>query len=102
MITLKEYQERCLESLRDYLRLTAQTGDPGGAFGEIARRQFQEPMPCLPISVAGLGSRMPCVCFRVPTGGGTTLLPPITRPSALITSITAAVAGAQNPVILRA
>lgn len=74
MIALKEYQERCLESLRDYLRLTAQTGDPGGAFGEITRRQFQEPVKYLPVSVAGLGSRMPYVCLRVPTGGGKTLL----------------------------
>jgi len=74
MIALKDYQERTLDALRDYLRRTAQTGDPAGAFGEITRRQFQEAVPYLPVSVAGLGSRMPYVCLRVPTGGGKTLL----------------------------
>lgn len=74
MIALKDYQERCLDALRDFLRLTAQTGDPAGAFGEITRRQFQEPVSYFPVSVAGLGSHMPYVCLRIPTGGGKTLL----------------------------
>jgi len=74
MIALKEYQERCLESLGDYLRLTAQSGDPAKSFGEITLRQFQEPIHYVPVSVAGLPARMPYVCLRVPTGGGKTLM----------------------------
>ncbi|MEX2581201.1 MAG: DEAD/DEAH box helicase family protein [Verrucomicrobiales bacterium] len=74
MIALKDYQARCLESLGDYLRLVARTSDPASAFGEITQRQFQEPLQYLPVSVAGLPSKMPYVCLRVPTGGGKTLL----------------------------
>lgn len=73
MITLKDYQERVLESLRDFFRLTAQTGHPDQAFREITRR-FGESVPYFPVAAVGLGSEMPYVCLRVPTGGGKTLL----------------------------
>ena len=73
MITLKDYQERVLDSLREFFRLTAQTGDPVSAFRDTTRR-LGEAMPYLPVSAAGLGSGMPYVCLRVPTGGGKTLL----------------------------
>ncbi len=74
MITLKDYQERVLDSLREFFRLAAQTGNPDTAFREVTRRVYGETMPYFPVSVAGLESRMPYVCLRVPTGGGKTLL----------------------------
>ncbi len=73
MITLKDYQERVLESLGDFFRLTAQTKSPEVAFREVTRR-FGEAAPYVPVSAAGLGPDMPYVCLRVPTGGGKTLL----------------------------
>lgn len=73
MIALKDYQERVLESLRDFFRLTAQTGQPDQAFREVTRR-FGESVPYVPVAAVGLGSGMPYVCLRVPTGGGKTLL----------------------------
>ncbi len=73
MITLKDYQERVLESLGDFFSLTAQTKKPEVAFREVTRR-FGEAAPYLPVTAAGLGPDMPYVCLRVPTGGGKTLL----------------------------
>ena len=73
MITLKDYQERVLESLGDFFRCTAQTKTPEVAFREVTRR-FGEAAPYFPVSAAGLGPDMPYVCLRVPTGGGKTLL----------------------------
>ncbi|MCS6288308.1 MAG: DEAD/DEAH box helicase family protein [Nitrospira sp.] len=73
MITLKDYQERVLESLGDFFRLTAQTKKPEVAFREVTRR-FGEAAPYFPVPAAGLGPDMPYVCLRVPTGGGKTLL----------------------------
>lgn len=74
MITLKDYQERVLDSLREFFRLTARTGDPSSAFRDTTRKLTGEAMPYLPISSTGLGDGMPYVCLRVPTGGGKTLL----------------------------
>ncbi len=73
MITLKDYQERVLESLGDFFRLAAQTAKPDVAFREVTRR-FGEVAPYIPVPAAGLGADMPYVCLRVPTGGGKTLL----------------------------
>jgi len=73
VITLKDYQERVLESLRDFFRLAAQTKMPDVAFREVTRR-FGEGAPYIPVPAAGLGADMPYVCLRVPTGGGKTLL----------------------------
>ncbi len=74
MIALKDYQERVLESLREFFRVAARTYDPDSAFRDVTRRVYGEAMPYFPVSVAGLESRMPYVCLRVPTGGGKTLL----------------------------
>ncbi len=74
MITLKDYQERVLNSLREYFRMTAQTGNPDTAFRGVTRRVYGEAMPYFPVSVTGLESRMPYVCLRVPTGGGKTVI----------------------------
>lgn len=73
MITLKDYQERVLESLGEFFRLTVKKRDPHIAFEEVTRQTFQSPVPYLP-NPAGLNSEMPYVCLRVPTGGGKTLL----------------------------
>ena len=74
MIALKDYQNRVLDSLREFFRRTARLQDPGPAFAEASGRSFGVPMPYVPVSVAGLEARMPYVCLRVPTGGGKTLL----------------------------
>src|SRR6476619_6422371 len=74
MITLKDYQTRVLDSLRDFFRVVARNRDPDHAFREVTRRVFGDAPPYFPVSVAGLESRMPYVCLRVPTGGGKTLL----------------------------
>ena len=73
MITLKDYQERVLESLDEYLRLAVQSKDPRPAFEAVTRRTFLEAVPYL-ANPAGLNTQMPYVCLRVPTGGGKTLL----------------------------
>lgn len=74
MITLKDYQERVLDSLREFFRLTARNQNPEPAFREVTRRTFQAPQPYLSVGAAGLDPGMPYVCLRVPTGGGKTLL----------------------------
>ena len=74
MITLKEYQTRVLDSLSEFFRLVARTGDPASAFRDVTARTFQQPMPYVSVSVTGLEPGMPYVCLRVPTGGGKTLL----------------------------
>ena len=73
MITLKDYQERVLDSLQQFFRLTARTGDPAAAFRDTTKR-LGETIPYFPVSATGLRSDMPYVCLRVPTGGGKTLL----------------------------
>lgn len=74
MITLKSYQQRALDSLREFFRLTARNGDPDFSFREITRRMSDEAVPYIPVSAPGLESGMPYVCLRVPTGGGKTLM----------------------------
>ena len=74
MITLKDYQERVLDSLREFFRLAAHTRNPDRAFREVTRLSFRKAVPYIPVSVTGLDDRMPYVCIRVPTGGGKTLL----------------------------
>lgn len=74
MIQLKGYQQRVLESLRAFLKRTAQTRHPAEAFHEVTEKVYGEPLTYLPATSAGLPSDMPYVCLRVPTGGGKTLL----------------------------
>lgn len=74
MITLKDYQQRALDSLREFFRLTARTKSPADSFREITRRLSGEAVPYVPVSAAGLESGMPYICLRVPTGGGKTLM----------------------------
>jgi len=74
MIALKDYQERVLESLREFFRLTARNQNPESAFREVTQRVFQTAQPYITVAMAGLDPGMPYVCLRVPTGGGKTLL----------------------------
>jgi type III restriction enzyme len=74
MITLKDYQERVLDSLRDFFRQCSKDGRPEGAFQAVQLRNGRTPVPYIPVSVAGLAPEMPYICLRVPTGGGKTLL----------------------------
>jgi len=74
MITLKDYQTRALDSLRDFLRQCSKDGRPEGAFQEVQVRNGRPPVPYIPVHVQGLRPEMPYVCLRLPTGGGKTLL----------------------------
>jgi len=74
MITLKDYQERVLDSLRDFLRQCSRDGHPESAFQNAQLRIDRTPTPYLSVAAAGLKPGMPYVCLRVPTGGGKTLL----------------------------
>ncbi len=74
MIVLKDYQQRVLDSLRDFLRQCARDGRPEEAFKLAQVRNGLYPVPYLSVSAAGLKPDMPYVCLRVPTGGGKTLI----------------------------
>lgn len=74
MIQLKDYQERVLDSLREFLRLCARDGRPGTAFQRVTERNGTAGVPYMAVNAAGLDPGMPYLCLRVPTGGGKTLL----------------------------
>ncbi|MBK6432608.1 hypothetical protein [Candidatus Amarolinea dominans] len=74
MIPLKDYQDRVLGLPADLLPPVRRQGRPDAYSPHPAAEQDGEPVPYLPVSAAGLAAGMPCVCLRVPTGGGKTLL----------------------------
>lgn len=74
MIVLKDYQDRVLDSLRDFFRQCSKDRSPESAFQAVQIRNGRLPVPYLPVPAAGLMPGMPYVCLRVPTGGGKTLL----------------------------
>jgi len=74
MIALKDYQERVLDSLRDFLRDCARGLRPEAAFQSALSRNGSPVAPYLPVQAEGLEPEMPYACLRVPTGGGKTLL----------------------------
>ncbi|OGA66263.1 MAG: hypothetical protein A3G81_18335 [Betaproteobacteria bacterium RIFCSPLOWO2_12_FULL_65_14] len=74
MIALKAYQERVLDSLREFFRQCSKDGRPEAAFQAVQLRNSSAPVPYIPVQTAGLPPGMPYVCLRVPTGGGKTLL----------------------------
>ena len=74
MIALKDYQNRVLDSLREFFRLCSKNGSPAEAFREVCAQNGTGNGLYLPIHAAGLARDMPYVCLRVPTGGGKTLL----------------------------
>ena len=74
MITLKDYQERVLGSLRDFFRQCSKDGHPEQAYHDLQLANGRVPIPYLPVHASGLSPEMPYACLRVPTGGGKTLL----------------------------
>ena len=63
-LTLKSYQQAALDTLAAFAQ-AAQVGGAARAFEALAGRPYQsEPF----------GPDVPCVCLRIPTGGGKTLL----------------------------
>lgn len=74
MISLKDYQYRVLESLREFFRECSTGKDLNLAFQSVQLKNNRPPLPYIPVAAAGLEAAMPYVCLRVPTGGGKTLL----------------------------
>lgn len=74
MITLKDYQIRVLDSLRDFFRQCSKEGRPDVPFQRVLEKSGAPIAPYIPVAAAGLEPGMPYVCLRVPTGGGKTLL----------------------------
>ena len=71
MLQLKDYQQRTLDSLRDYFAECVRLDDADTAFYEITKRNFEQGIPYRPVAeLRGL----PYVCLRIPTGGGKTLV----------------------------
>jgi type III restriction enzyme len=63
LLTLKSYQQAALDTLAAFAR-SAQLKGPDLAFREqVGRPYTNEPF-----------GRTPCVCLRIPTGGGKTLM----------------------------
>ena len=62
-ITLKSYQQAALDTLAAFAR-AARVRGAAAAFGELAGRPYQ----------AEAFGEVPCVCLRIPTGGGKTVL----------------------------
>jgi type III restriction enzyme len=71
MLTLKEYQQRALDTLQTYFRLSQQLGDADTAFYRLTRETYGRGVPYQPVN--GLPG-LPYVCLRIPTGGGKTLV----------------------------
>ena len=74
MISLKHYQSELLESLRGFFRRCSKDGRPEPGYQAIQEQRGRQPLPYIPVNVAGIDPGMPYVCLRVPTGGGKTLL----------------------------
>jgi type III restriction enzyme len=56
MITLKDYQSRVLDSLRDFLRQCSKDGRPESAFQAVQLRNNAPPVPYIPVQAAGLAA----------------------------------------------
>ena len=63
-ISLKTYQQAALDTLAAFAR-AARVKGPASAFSELAGR---------PWHAGAFGDDLPCVCLRIPTGGGKTVL----------------------------
>ena len=68
---LKQYQQQALAQLQAYLEACLHMA-PSQAFTEV--RASQDPDAPIPGYTARFGPGVPCVCLRVPTGGGKTLM----------------------------
>lgn len=72
MLTLKQYQQNALDRLEEFFGRAVEERDIEFAFLRLADREPDGRRPSY-YPVPGLGG-MPCVCLRVPTGGGKTLM----------------------------
>ena len=63
-LTLKSYQQSALDALATYAR-AARVKGPAAAFAQHAGRAY---------NADAFGPDVPCVCLRIPTGGGKTVL----------------------------
>src|SRR5690348_12106961 len=70
---LKKFQLNALAALTTYLDRARVTGDPAQAFVETLRQQQPEKTQPSYRTLPGLPG-VPNVCFRLPTGGGKTIL----------------------------
>jgi type III restriction enzyme len=73
MIQLKDYQQRVLDSLREFLSESVQKNDPAAAYELVTAKVYGQPLTYCKIPDPRF-EFMPYVCVRVPTGGGKTLL----------------------------
>ena len=75
---LKSYQAQALASLERFLNAARQTGALDAAWAQELARQAPEPAPGERLQTAPYRHQpfgdTPCVCLRIPTGGGKTLL----------------------------
>jgi len=69
---LKPYQERALDTLREYLATARHTGAQD-AFLDVTGRLGGRQQTYIPVQCPTLG-KVPYVCMRVPTGGGKTVM----------------------------
>lgn len=74
MISPKEYQNRVLGSLRDFLHACGNGESPAQAFHAVVSSNGGPYFEYQPVHASSLSPEMPYVCLRVPTGGGKTLI----------------------------
>lgn len=70
----KDYQQRSLKTLGDFLRRCSKPLPVSTAFFEAQEANSLTPSGYIPVVAAGLSPEMPYVCLRVPTGGGKTVM----------------------------
>ncbi|MFO1218841.1 MAG: DEAD/DEAH box helicase family protein [Burkholderiaceae bacterium] len=76
-LSLKTYQEQALASLERFLAGARDSGSLAAAWAQEQQRQTADTDEALRAAVpyqAGAFGDTPCVCLRIPTGGGKTLL----------------------------
>jgi type III restriction enzyme len=72
--SLKTYQTQALQSLERFLAAAGNSGSLAAAWTQERRRQEPDEAKALPPYRAQPFGDTPCVCLRIPTGGGKTLL----------------------------
>lgn len=70
----KDYQQRSLKTLADFLRRCSKPLPVSTAFFEAQEANSITPSGYIPVVASGLSPEMPYVCLRVPTGGGKTVM----------------------------
>lgn len=70
----KDYQQRSLKTLADFLRRCSKPMPVSTAFFEAQEANSIAPSGYLSVRAADLSPEMPYICLRVPTGGGKTVM----------------------------